>query len=127
MEDCKQFQNDRDHSICENYKHIALLSVVGKLLERIVTMILIWYLNEHQMLQNTSEFTEQAVLNGNNSSIQKYLKNHHYHHYYFYCISMTSIKQFKIQSSVECLHMIWHYEQHEEIPKDELKLNENDL
>ncbi|ETO08902.1 hypothetical protein RFI_28485, partial [Reticulomyxa filosa] len=42
---------DIDHSICKNYMPISLLSGVGKLLERIITMILMWYLNENELLQ----------------------------------------------------------------------------
>jgi hypothetical protein len=41
---------DRDHSICKNYRPIALLSCVGKLLERIICNRLMWFLNEHQLL-----------------------------------------------------------------------------
>lgn len=41
---------ERDHSLCKNYRPISLLSCVGKLLERIITMRLIWYLDEHQLL-----------------------------------------------------------------------------
>ncbi|ETO08756.1 hypothetical protein RFI_28632 [Reticulomyxa filosa] len=42
---------DRDPSICKNYRPISLLSCVGKLMERIITMRLMKYLNENQMLQ----------------------------------------------------------------------------
>ena len=41
---------DRDHSLCKNHRPISLLSGVGKLLERIITMRLMWYLNENHML-----------------------------------------------------------------------------
>ena len=46
---------DRDHSVCKNYRPIALLSSVGKLLERIITMRLMWYLNEYQLLDKFQE------------------------------------------------------------------------
>src|ERR1700733_4517464 len=44
---------ERDHSLCKNYRPISLLSCVGKLLERIITMRLMWYLNENQILHQT--------------------------------------------------------------------------
>ena len=44
---------DRDHSYCKNYRPIALLSCVGKLLERIITKRLIWYINQNDMLTYT--------------------------------------------------------------------------
>ena len=74
---------DRDHSICKNYRPIALLSSFGKLLERIITMRLMWYLNEHQLLgqcqagfqswHNTSELllriTESIYASFNKNSV----------------------------------------------------------
>ncbi|ETO01297.1 hypothetical protein RFI_36143, partial [Reticulomyxa filosa] len=41
---------EKDHTICKNYRPISLLSCVGKVLDRIVTMRLMGYLNEHQLL-----------------------------------------------------------------------------
>ncbi|ETO36209.1 hypothetical protein RFI_00853, partial [Reticulomyxa filosa] len=49
MKECKHCSNTRDHSICKNYRPIALLFCVGKLLERIIAMRLIWYLNENNL------------------------------------------------------------------------------
>ncbi|ETN97632.1 hypothetical protein RFI_39897 [Reticulomyxa filosa] len=46
---CSNSKPDRDHSICKNYRPISL-SGVEKLLERIITMILMWYLNESKLL-----------------------------------------------------------------------------
>ncbi|ETO08846.1 hypothetical protein RFI_28541 [Reticulomyxa filosa] len=74
---------DRDHSMCKNYRPIALLSSVGKLLERIITMRLMWYLNENQLLHqcqagfqswhNTSELllriTESIHASFDNNSV----------------------------------------------------------
>ena len=44
---------DRDHSQCKNHRPIALLSGVGKLMERIITRRLMWWLNENNMLHQT--------------------------------------------------------------------------
>ncbi|ETO12526.1 hypothetical protein RFI_24849 [Reticulomyxa filosa] len=44
---------DRDPTICKNYRPISLLSCVGKLMERIITMRLTKYLNENQMLHQS--------------------------------------------------------------------------
>ncbi|ETO00136.1 hypothetical protein RFI_37323, partial [Reticulomyxa filosa] len=44
---------DRDHSQCKNHRPIALLSNIGKLMERIITRRLIWWLNEKQLLHQT--------------------------------------------------------------------------
>ncbi|ETO29214.1 hypothetical protein RFI_07912 [Reticulomyxa filosa] len=41
---------ESEHHITQNYSPIALLSGVGKLLERIITMRLMWYLNENKLL-----------------------------------------------------------------------------
>ena len=74
---------DRDHSICKNYRPIALLSGVGKLLERIVARRLMWYLNDKNLLHqcqagfqswhNTSELllriTESIYASFDNNSI----------------------------------------------------------
>ena len=53
---------DRDHSVCKNYRPIALLSGVGKLLERIIRMRLIRYFNDSRLALNSSR---QTRLGGN--------------------------------------------------------------
>ncbi|ETO06342.1 hypothetical protein RFI_31054, partial [Reticulomyxa filosa] len=65
-------KSDRGHSICKNYGPISLLSGVGKLLEKIITMRLMWYLNEkRRMYWWLDSFLKdrigQVVLNGINS------------------------------------------------------------
>ncbi|ETO36813.1 hypothetical protein RFI_00249, partial [Reticulomyxa filosa] len=44
---------DRDHSQCKNHRPIALLSSVDKLMERIITRRLMWWLNKKQLLHQT--------------------------------------------------------------------------
>ena len=55
---------EKDHSLCKNYRPIALLSCVGKLMERIITKRLMWYLNEHHLLHQDNATFQEVVLFG---------------------------------------------------------------
>ena len=54
---------DRDHSQCKNYRPIALLSGVGKLMERIITRSLVWFLNENNIyIKHKLDFNRGTIL-----------------------------------------------------------------
>ncbi|ETO33441.1 hypothetical protein RFI_03664 [Reticulomyxa filosa] len=83
------------------YSKYLLLSGVGKLLERIITMRLMWYLNENKLLyQCQAGFQYIGVIAKAQDEKRIWIERK----YYFYYTSMIWQKQLKIQFNVECLH-----------------------